>query len=217
MASSSRAQSPPSFPPPKTSPPHPPTNPAQTPASSDTSHPDIPTLGKPSPSDGPSAPSNPALEDQPTPTGPSAHHRVLNATEWARIAHSLGAIRENDHEKHQVIHPTCSYWPPRGMPDGLYRDVVTERTKYAIGFKVLSTLHWFLLLVQVTLGAALTALGSLSRSAAGEATPITALAAVNTVTAGVLGLLHNSGLPERYRMDKAQFVQVEDHLRVMVF
>jgi hypothetical protein len=65
--------------------------------------------------------------------------------------------------------------------------------------------------MQVTIGAVLTALGSLPRR---EPTPITSLAAVNTVSAGVLGLLHNSGLPDRYRMDKAQFSHVEDFIKV---
>ncbi|AEO70836.1 uncharacterized protein THITE_16271, partial [Thermothielavioides terrestris NRRL 8126] len=140
--------------------------------------------------------------------GPSVQHRFLTPTEWARVAHGLGAIREG--EEHQVVHPTCWYWPPKGMPDGLYRDAVTERTKYAIGFQLVGALHWFLLILQVTLGAVLTALGSLPQR---QATPITVLAAVNTVGAGLLGLLHNSGLPDRYRMDKAQFVLVEDFIK----
>jgi hypothetical protein len=72
-------------------------------------------------------------------------------------------------------------------------------------------MHWFLMILQVMVGAILTALGSLPMR---EATPITALAAVNTVGAGLIGLLHNSGLPDRYRMDKAQFMQVEDYIRV---
>ena len=67
------------------------------------------------------------------------------------------------------------------------------------------------MVVQVMIGAVLTALGSLPQR---EATLITTLAAVNTVGAGLIALMHNSGLPDRYRMDKAQFVQVEDYIRV---
>jgi len=152
---------------------------------------------------------NPPLGDHPQPSSSSVQHRFLSPTEWARVAHGVGAIREG--EEHQVVHPTCWYWPPKGLPDGLYRDIVKQRTKYSIGFQLLSTMHWFLMILQVMVGAILTALGSLPMR---EATPITALAAVNTVGAGLIGLLHNSGLPDRYRMDKAQFMQVEDYIRV---
>ena len=109
------------------------------------------------------------------------------------------------------MHPTCWYWPPKGLPDGLYRDVVKERTKYSVGFQLLSILHWFLMVLQVMVGAILTALGSLPMR---EATPITALAAINTLGAGLIGLMHNSGLPDRYRMDKAQCAEVEDYIKV---
>ena len=158
----------------------------------------------------PSTPRPPPGGDQPIPGPPSAQHRFLTPTEWARVAHGLGAIREGG-EEHTVVHPTCWYWPPKGLPDGLYRDVVKQRAKYALGFQLLSTLHWFLMILQVMIGAVLTALGSLPMR---EATPITSLAAVNTVGAGLIALMNNSGLPDRYRMDKAQFVQVEDYIRV---
>lgn len=171
--------------------------------------------GNPPPVNPPNAPpsiSGPPLGDHPQPGGSSVQHRFLSPTEWARVAHGIGAIREG--EEHQVVHPTCWYWPPKGLPDGLYRDIVKQRTKYSIGFQLLSTMHWFLMVLQVMVGAILTALGSLPKR---EATPITALAAVNTVGAGLIGLLHNSGLPDRYRMDKAQFIQVEDYIRVSSF
>ncbi|KAK3307491.1 uncharacterized protein B0T15DRAFT_530381 [Chaetomium strumarium] len=164
-----------------------------------------PTTGNAPPA--PSTPKPPPA-DQPKPLGASFQRRFLTPTEWARVAHGIGAIREG--EQHQVVHPTCWYWPPRGLPDGLYRDIVTHRFKYSVGFQLLNSLHWSMLVLQVTLGAILTALGSLPQR---EAAPITALAAVNTVSAGLLGLLHNSGLPDRYRMDKAEFIQVEDFVK----
>jgi hypothetical protein len=158
---------------------------------------------------------------KPIPTGPSqpgngghqpVHYRFLTPTEWARVAHGLGAIRSGG-EEHQVVHPTTTpwFWPTRGMPEGLYRDVVGQRAKYAAGFQLLSALRWFLLVLQVMVGAALTALGSLSLR---RGVLITALAAVSTVGAGLVGLMHNSGLPDRYRMDRAQFEKVEDFIRV---
>ncbi|KAK4130187.1 hypothetical protein BT67DRAFT_341837, partial [Trichocladium antarcticum] len=138
----------------------------------------------------------------------SAQHRFLSPTEWARVAHGIGAIREG--ETHQVVHPTCWYWPAKGLPDGLYRDVVTARTKYLTLYQSTSTLRWVLLVLQITIGAILTALGSVHLS---NKLTVTALAAANTIDAGLLALLHNSGMPDRYRLDKAEFVQVEDFLK----
>jgi len=63
---------------------------------------------------------------------------------------------------------------------------------------------------QIIIGAVLTALGSLNLE---RDTPITVLAAIQTLMAGILALLHNSGLPERYRRNSAEFSRVEDHLR----
>ncbi|KAK4157325.1 hypothetical protein C8A00DRAFT_40290 [Chaetomidium leptoderma] len=150
----------------------------------------------------------PPLGGPPQPNSPTVPHRFLSPTEWARVAHGIGAIREG--EEHQVVHPTCWYWPPKGLPDGLYRDVVQQRAKYALGFQLMSTLHWILMILQVMVGAVLTALGSLPMR---EATPITTLAAINTVGAGLIALMHNSGLPDRYRMDKSQFIQAEDYIK----
>lgn len=151
---------------------------------------------------------NPPPGDETNPSR-SAQHRFLSPTEWARVAHGIGAIREG--ETHQVVHPTCWYWPAKGLPDGLYRDVVTARTKYLTLYQSTSTLRWVLLVLQITIGAILTALGSVHLS---NKLTVTALAAANTIDAGLLALLHNSGMPDRYRLDKAEFVQVEDFLKV---
>ncbi len=67
------------------------------------------------------------------------------------------------------------------------------------------------MVIQIIIGAVLTALGSFSKD---NSVPIMVLAAINTVTAGLLALMHNSGLPDRYRMNKVQFDNVEDFLRV---
>ncbi|KAK4192438.1 hypothetical protein QBC35DRAFT_223115 [Podospora australis] len=152
--------------------------------------------------------SKPPQGAQPKPGSPRIHHRFLSPAEWARVAHGLGAIREG--ETHQVVHPTCWYWPPKGLPEGLYRDVVTQRTKYFISYHMLSAIRWLLMLLQIVLGAILTALGSYQLT---DGTPITVLAAINTVDAGLLALLHNSGLPDRYRLDKVEFIKVEDFLK----
>ncbi|CCC06989.1 unnamed protein product [Sordaria macrospora k-hell] len=117
--------------------------------------------------------------------------RFLTPSEWARIAHSIGGIADPSSESRNVVHPTCWYWPPRGMPEGLYRDIV--------------------------LGAVLTALGAWGGSeGVGTGTPITILAAVNTTIAGLLALMHNSGLPDRLRLNKVEFEQVADHLKELL-
>ncbi|XEV05245.1 hypothetical protein FSHL1_010532 [Fusarium sambucinum] len=73
-----------------------------------------------------------------------------------------------------------------------------------------SYVRWILLIVQLIIGAALTALGPMSLE---KGTPITILGASNTVLAGLLALFTHSGLPDRYRYDKAEFERVEDHIR----
>lgn len=60
---------------------------------------------------------------------------------------------------------------------------------------------------QPLIGAVVTSLCSMSLH---NGTAITVLGAVNTVIAGLLALLHNSGLPDRYRYDMAQFEELED-------
>jgi hypothetical protein len=66
------------------------------------------------------------------------------------------------------------------------------------------------MLLQLFIGATLTALGSMSFS---QGTPITILGAANTVIAGLLAFLQNSGLPDRYRYDKSEFEALEDHIK----
>ncbi|KAG5955073.1 hypothetical protein E4U57_003765 [Claviceps arundinis] len=57
---------------------------------------------------------------------------------------------------------------------------------------------------------ALTALGSMSLA---DGKPITILGAANTVIAGLLALFHNSGIPDRYWNDMAEFEDIEDHIK----
>lgn len=69
------------------------------------------------------------------------------------------------------------------------------------------------MLLGLIVSAVLTALGALSVH---EAVPITTLAAINTAISGILALLHNSGLPDRYRSDREQFYRIEEHLRSII-
>ncbi|KAK1713047.1 hypothetical protein BDP67DRAFT_45816 [Colletotrichum lupini] len=135
-------------------------------------------------------------------------YRFLTPSEWAIVAHGIGGV--NDTEGHIALHPSCWYYPPKGIPNGLYRDVIWHRTKYFYMYHGMSSIRWVAYILQIILGAILTAIGSMSFK---NGTPITIIAATNTINAGILALLHNSGLPDRYRSDQAEFDEVEDHLK----
>ncbi|KAL5090599.1 hypothetical protein Trisim1_004224 [Trichoderma cf. simile WF8] len=173
-------------------------------------HGDLPKLMAPVPSGSPKDSSPPKPHRSP---GDEHHHqtprhRFLSPTEWGVVAHGIGGIR--DREQHTPIHPTSWVWPPRGMPRGLYKDTVTQRTKFFYLHHASSGIRWILMLLQLFIGATLTALGSMSFS---QGTPITILGAANTVIAGLLAFLQNSGLPDRYRYDKSEFEALEDHIK----
>lgn len=137
-----------------------------------------------------------------------ARHRFLSPAEWTRVASGIGGI--GDGEQRRSVHPSSWWWPPKGMPPGLYRDIVRHRHKFYCLFHLFSIARWSLLVLQLLIGAALTSLGTLSLR---DGTPITILGAINTVIAGFLAMLHNSGLPERFRHDMIQFEELEDHVK----
>ncbi|KAL2208987.1 hypothetical protein CC79DRAFT_1367191 [Sarocladium strictum] len=135
-------------------------------------------------------------------------HRFLPPAEWATFAHGVGGIK--DGEGQRPVRPHSGGWPPRGMPRGLYKDVVIQRTKCFYLFHVSSIFRWTMLILQILIGATLTALGP---SSGNNSLAITILGAANTVVAGLLALMHNSGLPDRFRCDMQEFEKVEDHIR----
>ncbi|RDA96214.1 hypothetical protein CP533_1705 [Ophiocordyceps camponoti-saundersi (nom. inval.)] len=118
-----------------------------------------------------------------------SRHRFLTSAEWTTIATGIGGV--SDLEGHKPVHPTSWWWPPRGLPRGL-------------------VVRWALMVGQLLIGAAITSLGSMSMS---SGMPVTVLGALNTIIAGMLALLHNSGLPDRYRYDMAQFEELEDRVK----
>ncbi|PNY27860.1 Uncharacterized protein TCAP_02210 [Tolypocladium capitatum] len=138
-------------------------------------------------------------------------HRFLSSAEWSTVANGIGGV--SDGEGHRPVHPTSSWWPPSGMPTGLYRDVVSQRTKFYYMFHGISMICWTLMVLQLLIGATLTSLGARSMT---DGTPITALGAANTVIAGFIALMHNSGLPDRYRHDMVQFEELEDHIKELL-
>lgn len=86
-----------------------------------------------------------------------------------------------------------------------------EKTKNFYQYHIVASVRWILMISQIIIGAILTALGSLSTS---KGTPITLLAAINTIDAGLLALMHNSGIPERYNSNRVEFSKVEDAITV---
>lgn len=135
-------------------------------------------------------------------------HRFLAPSEWAVFAHGVGGIK--DGEVQDPVRPHTGVWPPRGMSRGLYKDTVIQRTKCYYLFHLSSIFRWVLLIMQILIGATLTALGP---SSGDNSLAITILGAANTVVAGLLALIHNSGVPDRFRYDMQEFERVEDHIR----
>ncbi|GAP91915.1 putative C6 transcription factor [Rosellinia necatrix] len=149
----------------------------------------------------------------PKPGSPGPEHetyRLMEKGEWLQFCRDIGILK--DEESEEIVRTTGRVWPPTGFRDGLYRDVLYQKTKYAYYYHLLSITAWGLMLLQLILGAILTALGA---TASSNGTPITILAAVNTSVAGILALLHNSGLPDRYRWDRDEFVKLEMHIRAI--
>ncbi|KAL9564004.1 hypothetical protein ACKAV7_011864 [Fusarium commune] len=138
-------------------------------------------------------------------------HKLLSEAELCKFRRRVcGGEHVEDIEHQLLVNPASGWWSRKGLPPSLYRDVVYLRVKSFYFFHAASVLRWSLMILQIFLGATLTALGSFS---ALDGTPITILGAVNTVVAGLLALIHNSGLPDRYRHDMAEFEEVEDYIR----
>jgi hypothetical protein len=132
------------------------------------------------------------------------------------------------------IEPTNNI--PKGakdVPSGLYKEVIAARKKAMYNYYFTATLYNSCIVLQLLFGAALTALGS-STNSSGQSvssppqvsltmlTPpsglsITILAAANTVNAGVIALLHNSGLPNRIKQDWNEYAKVEAFLEEMIY
>ncbi|KAH9883743.1 hypothetical protein F4778DRAFT_619900 [Xylariomycetidae sp. FL2044] len=139
------------------------------------------------------------------------NYRRLSQAEWAQFCRAIGAFR--DDESQELVRPKSLTWPPKGLQkNGLYRDVLFEKAKFTWWFHVVLVVHWILMLVQLALSAVLTALGAISNP--GKA--VTIIAAINTCIAGILALMHNSGLPDRYRSDRNEFYKVELHMKEII-
>ncbi|KAI1492628.1 hypothetical protein F5X96DRAFT_667524 [Biscogniauxia mediterranea] len=145
-----------------------------------------------------------------TPKG-SHHRRLISHNEWVQFCRGVGVLK--DEESNEVVRPTSRCWPPSGFKDGLYQNVLFEKTKFSYWFHLVNAAQWILMLTQLALGASLTALGSLSKA---DGPMITIIAAIGTCVAGILALIHNSGLPYRYRSDRNEFYKLEEHLKAII-
>ncbi|KAF4635028.1 hypothetical protein G7Y89_g3064 [Cudoniella acicularis] len=147
-----------------------------------------------------------------SPAHPIQHNFVrLSDVDLAIVCHSIGGSRNT--ESQNALHPTSWIYPPKGLPDGLYRDVIQARTSSQYAYYFFSLFFNLALIAQLVLGALLTAFGS---RATGKDVVITILAALNTVVAGLLALMHNSGLPDRFQKDWDEFDKVESFMKELM-
>ncbi|CAG8971481.1 hypothetical protein HYALB_00002065 [Hymenoscyphus albidus] len=165
----------------------------------------------PAPADTPSFRSGSPTPEDLTTLGHPHILRRLPDSDLSIVIHSLGGSRNV--ESQVPVHPTSWLYPPKGLPPGLYREVVTARTGAMQMYYAFSFFFNTSLVIQLVLGALLTALGS---RATGKDVLITVLAAGNTVVAGLLALMHNSGLPDRYQKDWEEFDKVEAYMRELM-
>ncbi|KAI0478180.1 hypothetical protein F4859DRAFT_521037 [Xylaria cf. heliscus] len=160
----------------------------------------------------PNAPPAGTVTPKPSwPTQEPENYRLMKKGEWLQFCRGIGILK--DEESEEVIRATSRLWPPSGFKDGLYNDILYEKTKYNYYYHALCIVAWILMLLQLALSAILTALGATSSD---NGTPITIIAGINTSVAGILALLHNSGLPDRYRWDRNEFYKLEEHVKAIV-
>ncbi|KAH6687711.1 putative C6 transcription factor [Plectosphaerella plurivora] len=182
---------------------------------------DFKSKGQPTPSQ-PQQPGDPTEKPptsekptrKPTRSSRPVRYRFLTPTEWAVFARGVGGLDLSDLECQAPVTPSSSmFFPTRGMPEGLYKDVVAHRNKFFLYFHLISVLRWVGMLLQLFISAALTGIGSMDFN---NGMAITVMAASNTIIAGVLAMLHNSGLPDRYRYNQSEFDEVEDYLKMLL-
>jgi hypothetical protein len=138
------------------------------------------------------------------PTGPTKSSsdpalRQLSEKERIDVCRAIGAYSDDEEKLSRII-------DVKKLPDGLYKEVIVSRKKSQRTYNIVSFLYNICLVLQLVLGAILTSLGA-SEKITKKSVPITVLAAANTINAGIIALLHNSGLPGRYGNDTAEYSQ----------
>lgn len=98
-------------------------------------------------------------------------------------------------------------------PGTLYATIIKQRNQMKWKYGFLTSFYNIALILQILFGAIMTALaGSKIRNQIA----LTILSAANTVNAGILALMHNSGLPDRLKNDFGEFEKVEQHVRSVI-
>ncbi|KAL8821239.1 MAG: hypothetical protein Q9191_007352 [Dirinaria sp. TL-2023a] len=107
------------------------------------------------------------------------------------------------------IQSTRTEIPGRPAPNpGIYKRTVDEEAKARYGYIVSTYIINSFFLLQIIVGAALTALGA----ANGPSAVVTILGAVNTIVAGVLTYLKGQGLPARLKQDMDLLRILREHI-----
>jgi len=148
------------------------------------------------------------------PTGPTKSSSVpavrqLSEKERIDVCQAIGVYSDDEEKLSRII-------DVKKLPDGLYKEVIVSRKKSQCTYNIVSFLYNFCLVLQLILGAILTSLGA-SEKTTEKSVPITVIAAANTVNAGIIALLHNSGLPGRFRNDAAEYSQVEQFIQQLLY
>lgn len=99
--------------------------------------------------------------------------------------------------------------PGRPAPNqGIYKRTVDEEAKAHFGYVLTTYIVNSFFLLQIIVGAALTALGA----AGGPSTAVTFLGAVNTIVAGILTYLKGQGLPARLESSLHLLRTLREHI-----
>ncbi|KAL5338327.1 hypothetical protein BJX70DRAFT_367288 [Aspergillus crustosus] len=105
--------------------------------------------------------------------------------------------------------PTHKYDIFRAATGAICKKLRTQEIHKTSLNQVFSLVFNFLAILQLVVGATITALGPLANN---HMVAITILGAVNTVTAGVLALMKGRGLPQRLRKDLAEIRKVRTYI-----
>jgi len=96
----------------------------------------------------------------------------LSQSDVSYVLRAIGATADNDHPV-QIASSSPHLWPPKYIPNGLYKDVIRSRSYSQLLYYICSIFYTAALILQVILGAILTALGATSHE---HGTAITVLA-----------------------------------------
>lgn len=139
---------------------------------------------------------------------------TLSEAEYIGVLRSIGATRPNNPSQPVEVASSSPFFAHQHLPNGLYKDIVRTRQKSQLAYYLSSTFYSLALILQLLLGAVLTALGS--SSAAKHGVAITVLAAANTVNAGLIALFNNTGMPDRFLNDWNEFEDVEMFVKELI-